>query len=146
MDIPDGIAQTLQCLVLADNLGDFEHVRAFTFAYDSQTEGIHYVAHVQVVALDPIHHHGFCSGGRKIVEAGEQLGKLFHQDRGLGTPARRMGIDRCEVREEVKESIEYEHLRQELPYDDVESLLELIVDVLSSTASTMRIGADGQSG
>ena len=53
-----------------------------------------------------------------------------------------MGIDRCEVREEVKESIEYEHLRQELPYDDVESLLELIVDVLSSTASTTRIGGE----
>jgi hypothetical protein len=53
-------------------------------------------------------------------------------------PSRRQtGIDRYEVREEIKESIEYEHLRQELPYDDVESLLELIVDVLSSTASTM---------
>lgn len=55
---------------------------------------------------------------------------------------REMGIDRCEVREEVKENIEYEHLRQELPYDDVESLLELIVDVLSSTASTIRIGGE----
>ena len=53
-----------------------------------------------------------------------------------------MGIDRYELREEVKENIEYEHLRQELPYDDVESLLELIVDVLSSTASTMRIGGE----
>ena len=41
------------------------------------------------------------------------------------------------MREEIKESIEYEHLRQELPYDDVESLLGLILDVLSSTASTM---------
>ena len=55
---------------------------------------------------------------------------------------RQMGIDRYELREEVKENIEYEHLRQELPYDDVESLLELIVDVLSSTASTMRIGGE----
>ena len=55
---------------------------------------------------------------------------------------RQMGIDRCEVREEVKENIEYEHLRQELPYDDVESLLELIVDVLSSTSSTIRIGGE----
>jgi hypothetical protein len=55
---------------------------------------------------------------------------------------RQTGIDRYEVREEVKESIEYEHLRQELPYDDVESLLELIVDVLSSAASTMRIGGE----
>ena len=55
---------------------------------------------------------------------------------------RQMGIDRCEGGEEVKENIEYEHLRQELPYDDVESLLELIVDVLSSTASTIRIGGE----
>ena len=55
---------------------------------------------------------------------------------------RQMGIDRYELREEVKENIEYEHLRQELPYDDVESLLELIVDVISSTASTMRIGGE----
>ena len=55
---------------------------------------------------------------------------------------RQMGIDRCEVREEVKENIEYEHLRQGLPYDDVESLLELIVDVLSSTSSTIRIGGE----
>jgi len=56
--------------------------------------------------------------------------------------ARQMEIDRCEVRKEVKESIEYSRLRQTLPYDDVESLLELIVDVLSSTASTMRIGGE----
>jgi len=51
-----------------------------------------------------------------------------------------MEIDRCELKEEVKESIEYEYLRQELPNDDVESILELIVDVVSNTAPTMRIG------
>lgn len=56
--------------------------------------------------------------------------------------AGQMEIDRCELREEVKESVEYEYLRQELPYDDVESLLELIVDVLGSAASTMRIGGE----
>lgn len=51
-------------------------------------------------------------------------------------------IDRYEAREEVKDAIEYEHLRQELPYDDVESLLDLIVDVMCSTAATMRIGGE----
>ena len=56
--------------------------------------------------------------------------------------ARLMEIDRCEAREEVKENIDYELLLQELPYDDVESLLELIVDVMSSSASTMRIGGE----
>ena len=53
-----------------------------------------------------------------------------------------MEIDRCEQREEIKTSIEYEHLKQEIPYDDVESLLELIVDVMCSTAATMRIGGE----
>ena len=56
--------------------------------------------------------------------------------------ARQMEIDRCEQREEIKTSIEYEHLKQEIPYDDVESLLELIVDVMCSTAATMRIGGE----
>lgn len=56
--------------------------------------------------------------------------------------ARRMEMDRCEVREEIKLNIEYDHLQRELPYDDVESLLELIVDVMCSTAATMRIGGE----
>jgi len=70
---------------------------------------------------------------------------FIHPDPSIYPPApseRQTGIDRYEVIEEVKENIEYEHLLQELPYDDVESLLELIVDVLSSTASTMRIGGE----
>ena len=70
---------------------------------------------------------------------------FIHTDPSIYPPApsaRQMEMDRCEQREEVKESIEYEHLRQELPYDDVESLLELIVDVMCSTAATMRIGGD----
>ena len=53
-----------------------------------------------------------------------------------------MGMDRYEQREIIKENIGYEQLQQELPYDDVESLLELIVDVICSTASTMRIGGE----
>ena len=68
-----------------------------------------------------------------------------HTDPSTHPPApsaRQMEIERCEVREEVEESIDYERLRQELPYDDVESLLELIVDVVSSGASTMRIGGE----
>lgn len=53
-----------------------------------------------------------------------------------------MGIDRYEQREIIKENIGYEQLQREIPYDDVESLLELIVDVICSTASTMRIGGE----
>lgn len=51
-------------------------------------------------------------------------------------------IDRYECREEIKHLIEFDHLRTEYPYDDVDSLLELIVDVVSSTAPTIRIGGD----
>ena len=54
--------------------------------------------------------------------------------------AEQMEIDRCETREEVKCQIDYDLLRQDHPYDDVESMLELLVDVLCSTASTIRIG------
>ena len=79
----------------------------------------------------------------KLIEIKLILSSLIHPSIYPPAPsAGRMGIDRYEVREEVKESIEYEQLRQELPYDDVESLLELIVDVMSSTASTMRIGGE----
>ncbi len=57
-------------------------------------------------------------------------------------PHIRDGMDRSAVREELKEHIDYEHLKRQCPYDDVESLLELMVDVVSSAASTIRIGGE----
>ena len=66
-----------------------------------------------------------------------------HIDPSINPPAPgagQMEIDRCETREEVKCQIEYDLLRQDYPHDDVESMLELLVDVLCSTASTIRIG------
>ncbi len=57
-------------------------------------------------------------------------------------PAADMGTDRYEQREEVKENIGFDNLQRAHPYDDVESLLELMVDVLCSTAPTMRIGGE----
>lgn len=56
--------------------------------------------------------------------------------------AGRLEMERYEQRERVKENIDYDHLLREHPYDDVESLLELIVDVVSSTAVTIRIGKE----
>jgi hypothetical protein len=56
--------------------------------------------------------------------------------------AKQMEIDRYEQREEIKENIEFERLRQEFPHSDIESLLELIVDVMCSNASTIRIGGE----
>lgn len=53
-----------------------------------------------------------------------------------------MEMDRYEKREEIKANIDYPHLQRQCPYDDVESLLELIVDVVCSTASTIRIGGE----
>lgn len=54
----------------------------------------------------------------------------------------RSEMERCEQRERIKENIDYGYLLREHPYDDVESLLELIVDVVSSTAVTIRIGKE----
>ena len=56
--------------------------------------------------------------------------------------ADRLEMERCEQREQIKENIDYDYLLRENPYDDVESLLELIVDVVSSTAVTIRIGKE----
>ena len=53
-----------------------------------------------------------------------------------------MGMDRYELREEVSENIDFEGLQRAHPYDEVESLLELMVDVLCSTAPTMRISGE----
>lgn len=57
-------------------------------------------------------------------------------------PGAAMGVDRYELREEVKANIDFENLRRAHPYDDVESLLELVVDVLGSTAPTLRIAGE----
>lgn len=56
-------------------------------------------------------------------------------------PASR-AIDRYECREELKQLIEFDILQTAYPYDDVDSLLELMVGVVSSTAPTIRISGD----
>ena len=57
-------------------------------------------------------------------------------------PGGAMGMDRYELREEVKANIDFENLRRAHPYDDVDSLLELVVDVLGTTAPTLRIAGE----
>lgn len=42
----------------------------------------------------------------------------------------------------MKELIDYDLLRKDYPCDEVESLLELMVEIVSSTAPTIRIGGD----
>ena len=51
-------------------------------------------------------------------------------------------MERYEQREQIKANIDYATLKRNHPYDDVESLLELLVDVLSSTGPTIRIGGE----
>ena len=72
--------------------------------------------------------------------------ELSYSDPSIYPPsppeADRWEIDRREQRERIKANIDYEQLSLQCPCDDVESLLELIVDVVSSTASTMRIGRE----
>jgi len=49
-------------------------------------------------------------------------------------------MERHKIRDEVKKQIDYEILEVNFPYDDADSFLELICDVLCSNAATMRIG------
>lgn len=57
-------------------------------------------------------------------------------------PPAQWPIDRYELREEIKANIDYEYLRQRYPVEDVDSLLELVVDVIGSNAATIRIGGE----
>lgn len=51
-------------------------------------------------------------------------------------------IDRNEQRREVEENIEYQALCRQFGREDVESVVELITDVLCSTRATVRIGGE----
>lgn len=50
------------------------------------------------------------------------------------------GTDRWRWRDRIKENIDYEYLCRSCPQDDVDSLMELMADVLTGTASKIRIG------
>ena len=51
-------------------------------------------------------------------------------------------MDRRRTREDVKEQIDYDILKQQYPCDDVDCFPELMTEVLCSTAPTMRIGGE----
>ena len=55
-------------------------------------------------------------------------------------PAESLEMDRYERRKELKANIDYERLRREYPYDDIDDLLELMLDTVCSTAPAIRIG------
>ena len=48
--------------------------------------------------------------------------------------------DGGEIEQQVREQIDYPLLAQQYPYDDPDCILQLICDVLTSTAETIRIG------
>ena len=49
-------------------------------------------------------------------------------------------LEQQKIRDEVKKQIDYDILEVNFPYDDADSFLELICDVLCSSAATMKIG------
>ena len=58
------------------------------------------------------------------------------------TPAaREQAMERYGQRERLKCQIDYDKLRQSYPSDDVESILEMLTDVMSNAAPTVRIGS-----
>ena len=57
-------------------------------------------------------------------------------------PSERGWIDRYEQRREVEERIEARALSQQFGYEDVESVVELMTDILCSTRPTIRIGGE----
>ncbi len=67
-----------------------------------------------------------------------------HTDPSIYPPAPSAGrlvMDRYDAREKIKRQIDYDSLELTRPYDDVESILELLVDVMTNTAATIRIGS-----
>ena len=60
----------------------------------------------------------------------------------LSTPPADRWIDRSEQRREVEENIEYQALCRQFGREDVESVVELMTDVLCSTRTTVRLGGE----
>lgn len=46
----------------------------------------------------------------------------------------------AEYRKEIRENIEYDHLRRQYPYDDIDEIADLMLEVLCTQGSFMRIG------
>ena len=53
-----------------------------------------------------------------------------------------IAADRRELRDEIKRAIDYGYLCSHYPFDDVESLLELMAEVESSSAAVIRVGGE----
>lgn len=51
-------------------------------------------------------------------------------------------MDRCECRTRIEENVGYDALKQQHPYDDLDNIVDLLTDVVTSTAATVRIGGE----
>lgn len=51
-------------------------------------------------------------------------------------------VDRCECLARIEENIGYDALKQQHPYDDLDNIVDLLTDVVASTAATVRIGGE----
>ena len=57
-------------------------------------------------------------------------------------PSSANGMDRYDPTEEIKRQIDFDILREKYPHEDIESLVALMADLLTSTAPTLRIGGN----
>lgn len=64
-----------------------------------------------------------------------------HTDRSI-YPVSVDRMDRCECRARIEENIGYDALKQQHPYDDLDNIVDLLTDVVISTAATVRIGGE----
>ena len=57
-------------------------------------------------------------------------------------PANKDWMDRCECRARIEENIGYDALKHQHPYGDLDNIVDLLTDVVTSTAATVRIGGE----
>lgn len=66
---------------------------------------------------------------------------FIHTDPSI-YPAGADRMDRCECRARIEENIGYDALKQQHPYDDLDNIVDLLIDVVTSTAAAVRIGRE----
>lgn len=66
---------------------------------------------------------------------------FIHTDRSI-YPAGADWMDRCECRARIEENVGYDALKQQHPYDDLDNIVDLLTDVVTSTAVFVRIGGE----
>ena len=98
----DSLAQTAQSFLLAQECRDVEHARTLAYAYQCKTEGIHNVAQLVALVLNPLHNDRLLALDREVVYRLEYVGKLAHNLGRVFLPTLlyRLGVILCRCDEE----------------------------------------------